>query len=131
VDKGLHQFLKEDLKGDLKDDDAILDTVATKITRRGLGVAAIFFLESSKPLSFLGSQVLVFFEPFVKTFFEVKNYERFCLLLENRENVEKLIQKIEDQEEKLSEEKREEKRVKKEQKREKTREKKEHEHSKS
>jgi hypothetical protein len=127
VDKGLRQFLKEDLQGDLKDDDSILNTVATRITRRGLGVPAIFFLESSKPLSFLGSQVLVFFEPFVKTFFEVKNYERFCLLLENRENVEKLIQKIEDEEEKLKEEKREEKRVKKEKKREK----KEHEHSKS
>jgi len=116
VDKGLRQFLKEDLKGDFKDDEAILDVVATRITRRGLGVPAIFFLESSKPLSFLGSQVLVFFEPFVKTFFEVKNYERFCLLVEERENVEKLIQKIEDCEEKLREEKRQ---LKEERKREK------------
>jgi len=104
VDKGLRQFLKEDLKGDLGSDEAILDVVATRITRMGLGVPAIFFLESSKPLSFLGSQVLVFFEPFVKTFFEVKNYERFCLLVEDRANIEKLIQKLEDCEEKLKEE---------------------------
>jgi hypothetical protein len=124
VDKGLRQFLKGDFQWDSKSDEAILDIVATRITRMGLGVPAIFFLESSKPLSFLGSQVLVFFEPFVKTFFEVKNYERFCQLVEDRENVEKLIQKIEDCEEKLKEEKREEKAKKREEKREtKTREK--------
>jgi hypothetical protein len=131
VDKGLRQFLKGDFQWDSKSDEAILDTVATRITRMGLGVPAIFFLESSKPLSFLGSQVLVFFEPFVKTFFEVKNYERFCRLVEERENVERLIQKIEDCEEKLNEEKREEKKLKKEKNREKTRENKEHERSKS
>jgi len=115
VDKGLRQFLKEDLKGDLSDDE-IIDVVAKRITRMGLGVPAIFFLESSKPLSFLGSQALVFFEPFVKTFFEIKNYERFCLLIEDRNNIEKLIQKIEDYEEQIKDEKRklkEEKREKK------------------
>jgi len=116
VDKGLRQFLKGDSKWDSMDDEAILDTVATKIVRRSLGVPAIFFLESSKPLSFLGSQVLVFFEPFVKTFFEVKSYERFCLLVEDRENVEKLIQKIEDCEEKLKEEKKQLKEEKREEK---------------
>jgi len=109
VDKGLRPFLKEELKADTLDEEAILDAVATRIARMGLGVPAIFFLESSKPLSFLGSQFLVFIEPFVKTFIEVKNYEKFCLLIEDRNNVEKLIQKIEQLEDELKEEKRERK----------------------
>ncbi|MFH0778201.1 MAG: hypothetical protein V2A71_06170 [Candidatus Eisenbacteria bacterium] len=109
MDKGLRPFLKEEPKGTVQDDEGILDSIAGRIVRMGLAVPAIFFLESSKPLSFLGSQVLVFLEPFIKTFVEVKNYEKFCLLVEDRENVEKLILKVEQEEERLKEEKRERK----------------------
>lgn len=105
----MRQFLNEELKAGPGDEEAILDAVAGRIARMGLGVPAIFFLESSKPLSFLGSQFLVFIEPFVKTFIEVKNYEKFCLMMEDRDNVEKLIQKIEQLEEKAKEERRERK----------------------
>jgi len=113
VDKGLHPFLKEILKDETLDEEGLLDAVATRIAKMGLGVPAIFFLESSKPLSFLGSQFLVFIEPFVKTFIDIKNYDRFCLMMEDRNNVEKLILKVEDLEEKTREEKRQEKKEKK------------------
>ncbi len=56
---------------------------------------AILFLESSKPLSFIGSQFMVFMEPFVKTFFTVRSYERFAEMMEDRDNYERLITKIE------------------------------------
>ena len=66
-------------------------------------VPAIFFLESSKPLAFLGGQLLIFLEPFVQTLFNFRQYQRFALLMEDRENWEKLIRKIEDLEAKYSE----------------------------
>lgn len=115
MDRGLRPFLKEELEASTKekDDDALIDALATRVVRMGLGVPAIFFLESSKPLSFLGSQLLVFLEPFVKTFFDIKSYDRFYTLMEDRENVEKLIQRVEDLEEKQKEEKAEQKRQRK------------------
>jgi len=62
----------------------------------GLAVPAVFFLESSKPLSFVGSQALVFFEPFVKAFLNLSSYDRFASLMEDRKNVERLICKLEE-----------------------------------
>ncbi len=52
--------------GEPDPDEALIAAVAGRVVRMGLAVPAIFFLESTKPLSFVGSQVLVFFEPFVK-----------------------------------------------------------------
>jgi ABC-type Zn2+ transport system substrate-binding protein/surface adhesin len=134
VDKGLHPFLKETLNSALKDgsldEEALLDAAATRIAKMGLAVPAIFFLESSKPLSFLGSQFLVFIEPFVKTFIDIKNYDKFCLMMEDRSNVEKLIQKIEQLEETLKEEERQKKQQKRQEKKaEKERKKHERSHS--
>lgn len=58
-------------------------------------VPAIFFLESMKPLSFVGSQALHFFEPMVRAFFAVQDYDRFAGMMERRENLEALLVKIE------------------------------------
>lgn len=63
--------------------------------RHRMTVPAIFFLESMKPLSFVGSQAMHFFEPFVNAFFTVRDYERFAVLMERRENLEALLVKIE------------------------------------
>jgi hypothetical protein len=60
-------------------------------------VPAIFFLESVKPLSFVGSQALHFFEPMVRALFTVPEYDRFAYLLERRENLEALMVAIERQ----------------------------------
>jgi hypothetical protein len=76
-------------------DDELLERVAEGIAIRRLSVPAILFLESSKPLSFIGSQFLVFMEPFVKTLFNAASYDRFAALMEDRESYERLIQKIE------------------------------------
>ena len=58
-------------------------------------VPAIMFLESVKPLNYIGSQALVFFEPIVQTVFNLKDYDTFRMALEKRETLEILIQKIE------------------------------------
>jgi hypothetical protein len=63
--------------------------------RHRMTVPAIFFLESVKPLSFVGSQALHFFEPMVNAFFQVRDYERFAVMMERRENLEALLVRIE------------------------------------
>ncbi len=77
-------------------DEELLQKIAVMVVRRGLAVPAVFFLESTKPLSFLGSQALVFLEPFVKSFLNIASYDRFVSMMEDRKNIEKLITRIED-----------------------------------
>lgn len=89
-------------------DDELLAAIAKRVVRMGLAVPAVFFLESTKPLSFVGSQVLVFLEPFVSAFLSVRNYQRFARLMEDRRNLEILIRKVEalDEETRITEKKR-------------------------
>jgi hypothetical protein len=79
------------------EDDALLTKLAATVVRYRMTVPAIFFLESVKPLSFIGSQALVFFEPFVRALFAAPDYDRFATLMERRENLEALLVRIEQQ----------------------------------
>jgi hypothetical protein len=69
--------------------------VAEATVRHRMTVPAILLLESVKPLSFLGSQALHFFEPLVRSFFSVPEYDRVAALLERRESLEALLVRIE------------------------------------
>ncbi len=73
-----------------------LDRLAEKVIERRLAAPAILFLESSKPLSFLGNQAMVFFQPIVQTIFNFKTYDDIMDLLEDRDNIEYLLKKIEE-----------------------------------
>jgi hypothetical protein len=81
------------------EDERLLDRLADFAVRRRMTVPAILFLESVKPLSFVGSQALYFFEPMVRALFSVPEYERFATMLERRENIEVLLVKIETRDE--------------------------------
>ena len=85
------------------EDEMLVNKVAERIVRMRMSVPAIFFLESSKPLAFLGGQLLIFLEPFVQTLFNFRQYQRFAFLMEDRDNWEKLIRKVEDLEAECSE----------------------------
>lgn len=82
-------------------DEELLDAVAGRVTAMRLAVPAVFFLESTKPLSFIGSQGLIFLEPFVQAFLSSDAYSRFARLMEDRQNVEALIRRIEARDEEL------------------------------
>lgn len=86
------------------DDRAMLESIARWLGERRLSVPAIVLLESTKPLNFIGSQLLFFFEPIVKAVVQGRNYTRFASIMEDRENVEEFLQLIEtiDQEDKGS-----------------------------
>jgi len=73
----------------------IIGKIAQEIVDRGMVVPAIFFLELAKPLSFIGSQLMVMANPMVQLIFGSKAYWEITVLMEKRENVELLIQEIE------------------------------------
>jgi len=86
-------------KGELQEltphQEEILLNIARKVVQWKMSVPAILFLESVKPLNYIGSQMMAFFEPFVQTLFSWKDYDEFRKMMEERETVERLLQKIE------------------------------------
>ena len=74
---------------------ALLEGLAKGIVERRLTAPAIFFLESVKPLNFLGSQAMIFFEPIIRSVFPFQAYSEFAILLQDRDTVEELIQEVE------------------------------------
>ena len=76
--------------------DRLIDTLASLVVKRGLGVPAVFALEMHKPLCFFGSQMLLLGSPILRTFLGFGRVLKFASLVEKRENVELLIRRIED-----------------------------------
>ena len=74
--------------------EEILDKIARKVIYWKMSVPAILFLESVKPLNYIGSQMMAFFEPFVQTLFSWKDYEDFRKMMEERGTIEILLKKI-------------------------------------
>ena len=72
---------------DLLEEDAVLDKLAKKAVERGMAVPAILFLESIKPLNFIASQVMVFFEPVIQSVFNFRDYNTLRSALEKRESI--------------------------------------------
>jgi len=79
-----------------EDEDAVLEKLAKQAVKRGMTVPAILFLESVKPLNFIASQTMVFFEPIVQSVFSIRDYDTLRSALEKRESIEILLLKIED-----------------------------------
>lgn len=83
---------------ELAQERAVLTRLADEVVRRRMAVPAIFVLESVRPLSFIASQGLIFFEPIVRTMLTVKDYDVFARALERRENVDWLVRYLEEKE---------------------------------
>lgn len=91
-------FGSQDLSGTEpipEDEERVLNKLAERVVRWKMTVPAIVFLESVKPLNYIGSQALVFFEPMVQAIFNFNEYDSLRRAMERRENVERLMQKIE------------------------------------
>jgi hypothetical protein len=76
----------------------VLGRVADQIARRRLTAAAIFTLESMRPLSFVASQALVALGPLIEPLLSVRDYGTFYDALEDRRNVDWLINRLEEAE---------------------------------
>ncbi len=77
-------------------EEDLLDKLADGIVRRGMGTPAILFLESFRPLSFIGSQVMVFLKPFIDAMFPSTVYDEFIKIFEKRPGIRRLIELIEE-----------------------------------
>lgn len=75
--------------------NAILERIAQEVVRRGMSAPAVLFLELNKPLSFIASQSLIVLTPFLAPLVGLDKVHRYSQLLEKRENVERLIERIE------------------------------------
>src|SRR5437588_13118833 len=76
--------------------DRILTRVADSIVRRRMEVPAVLLLEMHKPLAFVASQGIVVASPFLAPVVGLDNVQAAAQLLQSRDNVERLIQRIED-----------------------------------
>jgi len=79
------------------DDKNTLVYFAKKIVSKGMAVPAIFLLESTKYISFIAGQTLIFLGPILTIFVSDKKYYNFTQLVEKRENIEFLIIQIEEE----------------------------------
>ncbi len=99
-----NQDLPPEEKALTEEEQELLNRVAAKIVQKQMTVPAIMFLESVKPLNWIGSQVMVFLDPFVgaivgersSILFSYKDYNLLRQMMERRENTERLLQKIEE-----------------------------------
>ena len=95
----------------------IMDRFAKRVVDWRMTAPAILFLESSKPLSFLGNQALIFFQPMVQSIFNFKTYDEVAEILDDRDNLEYLLSSIEKLEAERTKTEREEKKRRREEKR--------------
>ena len=79
----------------MNDAQKIISDLANDIVQRGLSVPAVFFLESTKYVSFICSQFLVFLGPIATCFINNQKYYDFTTLLEKKSNIDFLINEIE------------------------------------
>ncbi len=75
----------------------LIDKLANWVISHKLETPAILFLESVKPLSFIGSQLwLMYGVPMLGIVMDEHETSEYGLLFEDRENLEALIRKIEE-----------------------------------
>ena len=73
-----------------------IHALASSIIRRGLATPAIVLLELLRPLSFIGSQILLVAEPILSPIFGDVG-QRYAGLLEDRQNIARLLEVLEAQ----------------------------------
>ncbi len=74
----------------------IVDRLCKQIVRNGLTTAAILFLKSSQPLSYIGAQTMHFFEPVVTVIANPDGYRKLATFLERRGSVDYLCRRLEE-----------------------------------
>jgi hypothetical protein len=80
---------------DVQRREQLLDDLTRRIEKMGMTAPAILFLETYKPLAFLGAQLLWFAQPFLSLGFKEADLRDFTLLIEDHAGVEELIDRLE------------------------------------
>ena len=72
----------------------IVDKVCREVVKRHLVMPATILLETFRPLNYIGSQVMHFFQPFISAVLPGDGYTDFSQFLEQRGSVDYLCQRI-------------------------------------
>ncbi len=72
----------------------IVDKVCHEVVNRHLTLPATILLETFRPLNYIGSQIMHFFQPIISTVLSGKGYEDFSQFLEQRGSVDYLCRRI-------------------------------------
>ncbi len=84
----------------------LLGKIADRVIKYRMAMPAILFLESVRPLNFVGSQAMVFFAPIVHSLFSAREYDEIQLALEHRNTIAYLADVLQEKEtERLTKEK--------------------------
>lgn len=73
-----------------------IEEIAAEVVRRRLEAPAVLFLEMNRPLSFAGSQALIVATPLFGPMFGPERMGRYSKLFADRENIDRLIKRIEE-----------------------------------
>lgn len=77
-------------------DKELIEIVCREVVKRGMATPATLFLESTRPLNYIGSQTMVFFEPVMRAVLRhPEAWKRFSEILEHRGSIEYLCRTIE------------------------------------
>ena len=79
------------------DDDKLLDELADAIVARHMATPALFFLESMRPLGFVGSQMMIVLRPIVQMVWaSPRRWDQVQRVLEQRGSTELLCRRLEE-----------------------------------
>ena len=92
-----HAFAVESEEYELTEEEKkVLEQFADEIVKRGLTVPTILFAQSSKPLSFIGSQVMLILRPIIQMIYPTTTvYDKLQSALEKRKGLEYFIEILE------------------------------------
>jgi len=72
-----------------------VEQVCVEIVRRQLITPALLILETSRPLNFIGAQVMHFFAPLVSVLTDSQGHRHFAEFLERRGSIDYIFRRIE------------------------------------
>jgi hypothetical protein len=73
----------------------VVDRLAKEVARRRMTTPALLFLEMSRPLNFIASQIMHYFQPIISAVLDTGGYQAFAEFLEHRGSVQYLCRRIE------------------------------------
>jgi hypothetical protein len=76
----------------------LLGKIADRVIKYRMAMPAILFLESVRPLNYVGSQAMVFFAPIVHSLFSAREYDEIQQALEHRQTIAYLADVLEEKE---------------------------------
>ena len=79
----------------IEQEEALLDKIENEIRKRKLEVPAIMFFEMHKPLANIAGNLAIATSPFIIPIIGYQNLNDYSRLLSKRDNVDKLLMRLE------------------------------------